>query len=141
MCELYFFFVMFLRLPHSTRTNPLFPSTTLFLSRWGEIAIDDEYRSSVVLGAGSDWRIDRARLSLDLAYQRAKVEHMRPMVQLSGVTAVPDAPKASSNYGQDWNYTTLRDIFGILKFEYRLEDRSVGKGWFSKGSSRGLPVL
>src|SRR3546814_19579449 len=86
--------------------------------RWGDIAIDDEYRSSVVLGAGIDWRSERARLSLDLAYQRAKVEHMRPMVQLSGVTAVPDAPKASSNYGQDWNYTTLRDIFGILKFEY-----------------------
>src|SRR3546814_9106519 len=77
--------------------------------RWGDIAIDDEYRSSVVLGAGIDWRSDRARLSLDLAYQRAKVEHMRPMVQLSGVTAVPDAPKASPNYGQDWNSTTLRD--------------------------------
>src|SRR3546814_10384147 len=63
-----------------------------------------------------------SRLALDLAYQRAKVEHMRPMVQLSGVTAVPDAPKASSNYGQDWNYTTLRDIFGILKFEYDISD-------------------
>ena len=90
--------------------------------RWGDIAIDDEYRSSIVLGAALDWRSDRARLSLDLAYQRAKVQHMRPMVQLNGVTAVPDAPKASSNYGQDWNYTTLRDIFGILKFEYDISD-------------------
>lgn len=90
--------------------------------RWGDIAIDDEYRSSVVIGAGIDWRGERARLSLDLAFQRAKVEHMRPMVQLNGVTAVPDAPKASSNYGQEWNYTTLRDIFGILKFEYDISD-------------------
>jgi len=91
--------------------------------RWGDIAIDDEYRSSVVLGAALDWRSDRARLSLDLAYQRAKVQHMRPMVQLDGgVTAVPDAPRAGSNYGQDWNYTTLRDIFGILKFEYDISD-------------------
>jgi iron complex outermembrane receptor protein len=90
--------------------------------RWGDIAIDDEYRSSVVVGTGIDWRSGRARLSLDLAYQRAKVEHMRPMVQLNGVTAVPDAPKASSNYGQEWNYTTLRDIFGILKFEYDISD-------------------
>lgn len=91
--------------------------------RWGDIAIDDEYRSSVVVGAGIDWRSERARLSLDLAYQRAKVEHMRPMVQLAfGVTAVPDAPKAGLNYGQDWNYTTLRDIFGILKFEYDISD-------------------
>ncbi len=90
--------------------------------RWGDIAIDDEYRSSVVVGAGLDWRSERARLSLDLAFQRAKVEHMRPMVQLNGVTAVPDAPKATLNYGQEWNYTTLRDIFGILKFEYDISD-------------------
>lgn len=90
--------------------------------RWGDIAIDDEYRSSVVVGAGIDWRSDRARLSLDLAYQRAKVQHMRPMVQLSGVTVVPEPPKADLNYGQDWNYTTLRDIFGILKFEYDISD-------------------
>jgi len=90
--------------------------------RWGDIAIDDEYRSSIVVGAAFDWRSERARLSLDLALQRAKVQHMRPMVQLNGVTAVPDAPKASSNYGQDWNYTTLRDIFGILKFEYDISD-------------------
>jgi iron complex outermembrane receptor protein len=91
--------------------------------RWGDIAIDDEYRSSVVVGAGLDWRSDRARLSLDLAFQRAKVEHMRPMVQLQPtVTAVPEAPKADINYGQDWQYTTLRDIFGIVKFEYDISD-------------------
>jgi iron complex outermembrane receptor protein len=89
--------------------------------RWGDIAIDDEYRSSVVVGAAFDWRSERARLSLDLAYQRAKVQHMRPMVQLAGA-AVPKAPKAGLNYGQDWNYTTLRDIFGILKFEYDISD-------------------
>ncbi|AJA08087.1 TonB-dependent siderophore receptor [Sphingopyxis fribergensis] len=91
--------------------------------RWGDIAIDDEYRSSVVVGAGLDWRSDRARLSLDLAFQRAKVEHMRPMVQLQPtVTVVPKAPKADVNYGQDWQYTTLRDIFGIVKFEYDISD-------------------
>lgn len=91
--------------------------------RWGDIAIDDEYRSSVVVGAGLDWRSDRARLSLDLAFQRAKVRHMRPMVQLQPtVTAIPDAPKSDSNYGQDWQYTTLRDIFGIVKFEYDISD-------------------
>lgn len=90
--------------------------------RWGDIAIDDEYRSSIVVGSAFDWRSGGARLSLDLAFQRAKVQHMRPMVQLNGVTAIPDAPKADTNYGQDWNYTTLRDFFGIVKFEYDLSD-------------------
>lgn len=87
--------------------------------RWGDVAIDDEYRSSTVLGLGTDWHnaADTIRLSLDLAYQRAKVEHMRPMVQLSGVSAIPAPPRADINYGQPWNYTTLRDIFGIAKLE------------------------
>jgi iron complex outermembrane receptor protein len=91
-------------------------------TRSGDIAIEDEFRSSTVLGLGFDWRSDRVRASIDLAYQRVKVRHMRPMVQLLGVTVVPDAPDADSNYGQDWNYTTIRDIFGILKFEYDLTD-------------------
>lgn len=90
--------------------------------RWGDIAIDDEYRSSVVVGGAIDWRSDNMRVSLDLAYQRARVQHMRPMVQLSGVTFIPEPPKASLNYGQDWNFTTLRDIFGIFKFEYDLSE-------------------
>ncbi|MFT4053258.1 MAG: TonB-dependent siderophore receptor [Novosphingobium sp.] len=91
-------------------------------ARGGDTAIDDEFRSSVVLGAAFDWRSDRARLSLDLAFQRVKVRHMRPMVQLNGVTAIPDVPDADSNYGQDWNYTTIRDVFGIAKFEYDITD-------------------
>lgn len=91
-------------------------------ARGGDTSIDDEYRSSVVLGAAFDWRSDRARLSLDLAFQRVKVRHMRPMVQLNGVTAIPDAPDADTNFGQDWNYTTIRDVFGILKFEYDITD-------------------
>jgi iron complex outermembrane receptor protein len=86
--------------------------------RSGDIAIDDEFRSAAVLGAGFDWRADNLRISLDLAYQRVKVQHMRPMVQLGAVTAVPDAPRADLNYGQTWNYTTLRDVFGIFKLEY-----------------------
>ncbi|MGQ2929322.1 MAG: TonB-dependent receptor [Sphingopyxis sp.] len=91
--------------------------------RWGDIAIDDEYRSSTVLGAAFDYRSGPLRVSLDLAYQRAKVQHMRPMVQLAfGVTTIPDVPSASGNYGQEWNYTTLRDIFGIAKLEYDIAD-------------------
>ncbi|MBC2665530.1 TonB-dependent siderophore receptor [Novosphingobium flavum] len=91
--------------------------------RWGDVSVDDEYRSSVVLGTGFDYRGERLRLSLDLAYQRVKVQHMRPMVQLAGVTAVPAVPAADINYGQNWNYTTLRDIFGIAKLEYDITDK------------------
>lgn len=91
--------------------------------RSGDTSINDEFRSSVVAGLGLDWRSDRARLSLDLAYQRAKVRHMRPTVTLlSSVTSIPEVPRADINYGQAWNYTTLRDVFGLAKFEYDLSD-------------------
>ena len=89
--------------------------------RWGDISIDDEYRSSVVLGTSFDWRTDRARVSLDVAYQKASVKHMRPMIMVFD-SALPKPPKADTNYGQPWNNTTLRDVFGILKAEYDVSD-------------------
>ncbi|HZV10175.1 MAG TPA: TonB-dependent receptor, partial [Novosphingobium sp.] len=86
--------------------------------RWGDDAINDEYRASQVLGLGVDFKRGNLRLSLDLAYQREKVRHMRPMVQVYDVS-LPLAPSdPAENYGQPWNYTTLRDIFGLFKAEY-----------------------
>jgi iron complex outermembrane receptor protein len=89
--------------------------------RWGDVSIDDEYRASEVVGTGIDYRSGRFDVSLDLAYQRAEVRHMRPMVQVFDVR-LPPPPKASINYGQPWNYTTLRDIFGLLKAEFHVTD-------------------
>ncbi len=90
--------------------------------RSGDIAIDDEFRRSAVVGAGFDWRTDNLRVSLDLAYQNVKAQHMRPMVQLNnkygGANAVPRPPRADLNYGQSWYNQTIRDIFGIFKLEY-----------------------
>lgn len=86
--------------------------------RSGDIAIDDEFRRSAVLGGSFDWRTDNLRVSLDLAYQSVKAQHMRPMVQLNGVTAIPRPPRADLNYGQPWYNQTIRDVFGIFKLEY-----------------------
>lgn len=87
--------------------------------RSGDIAIDDEFRRSAVLGGSFDYRTDNLRVSLDLAYQDVKAQHMRPMVQLTGaVTAIPQPPRADLNYGQAWYNQTIRDIFGIFKLEY-----------------------
>ncbi|HWV59907.1 MAG TPA: TonB-dependent siderophore receptor [Sphingopyxis sp.] len=90
--------------------------------RSGDIAIDDEFRRSAVIGGSFDWRTDNLRLSLDLAYQNVKAKHMRPMVQLNNkygtVTAIPRPPRADLNYGQPWYNQSIRDIFGIFKLEY-----------------------
>lgn len=88
--------------------------------RRGEVAIDDENRRSTVLGAGLDWRGERVRLSLDLGYQKVRVEQLRPKVTVA--TFIPRVPDADANYAQPWTYTDLEDIFGIAKAEVDLSE-------------------
>ncbi|UYY58567.1 TonB-dependent receptor [Sphingomonas sp. S2-65] len=92
--------------------------------RGGDVAVDDEFRRSAVLGVGLDWRSDRARLALDLAYQRVQVRNLRQKVRLGSLTVIPEVPAADANYFQPWSYSTLRDIFGVLHGEYDLTDNA-----------------
>lgn len=87
-------------------------------ARAGDASIDDEYRSTYVLGAGIDYKSGPFRASVDLAYQRVKVSYFRPKLRVNTLTAIPDAPDASTNFGQPWQYTTLRDVFGQARIEY-----------------------
>lgn len=87
-------------------------------ARSGDAAIDDEFRSTYVLGAAFDYNSGPFRASLDLAYQRVKVAHFRPKLRVNSLTAIPEAPDAGTNFGQPWQYTTLRDIFGQVRVEY-----------------------
>lgn len=107
-------------------------------ARRGEVAVDGEFRSAYVLGAGLDWTGDRARLGLDLAYQRMHVRQLRPKVTVS--TAIPRVPDADANYGQPWTYSTLRDIYGMVKGEYDLTDDITAYAAFGArdGSERGV---
>lgn len=107
-------------------------------ARRGEVAVEGEFRSAYVLGAGIDWTGDRARLGLDLAYQRMHVRQLRPKVTVS--TAIPKVPDADANYGQSWTYTTLRDLYGMVKGEYDLTDDVTAYAAFGArdGSERGL---
>lgn len=87
-------------------------------ARSGDVAIDDEFRSAYVLGAGLDYNSGPLRASLDIAYQRVKVSHFRPKLRVNTLTVIPDAPAAQANFGQPWQFTTLRDIFGQARVEY-----------------------
>ena len=94
--------------------------------RGGDVAIDDEYRRSTVIGASFDWHSDNARVFVDLAYQRVKVRNLRPTVSLAaGVTAIPRVPKSDHNYGQSFAFTDLRDIFGTVRAEYDLSENAM----------------
>ena len=87
-------------------------------ARSGDVAINDEFRSTTVLGAAIDYNSGPLRASLDLAYQRVKVSHFRPKLSIGSLTVIPEAPDASTNFGQPWQFTTLRDIFGQARLEY-----------------------
>lgn len=84
--------------------------------RRGEVSIDDENRRATVLGGAFDFRGEKVRLSLDLAYQRMRVDQLRPKVTVTG--AIPDVPEADANYAQPWTYSVLEDVFGIARFEW-----------------------
>lgn len=91
-------------------------------ARGGDVSVDDEFRSTYVLGGAIDYDSGPLRLSLDLAYQRIKVAHFRPKLRVSSVGVIPDEPAASTNFGQPWQYTTLRDIFGQFRAEYDIAE-------------------
>ncbi|WP_147094301.1 TonB-dependent receptor [Swaminathania salitolerans] len=88
--------------------------------RSGIAAIDRERRHQVAVGGGFDWhdRSRRTRVTLDMAYENQGVNGGRGGVFLSGVTRVPDVPRAGANYGQPWTYTELNYIYGKLKVEH-----------------------
>ncbi len=92
-------------------------------ARRGDVAIDDEFRSSYVFGGAFDYNSGPLRLSLDIVYQRVKVQHQRPKLVIPGV--IPAVPDASTNYGQPWQNTTLRDIFGQFRAEYDISDNAM----------------
>ncbi|WP_349681351.1 TonB-dependent siderophore receptor, partial [Sphingopyxis sp. UBA6734] len=89
-------------------------------ARSGELSVDGEFRSAYVLGTSLDWQGERARLFLDLAFQRMHVRGLRHKVGVS--TVIPRVPGAKTNYAQQWQYGTQRDLFGTIRGEFDLAD-------------------
>ncbi|MGV6397982.1 TonB-dependent receptor [Pseudomonas caspiana] len=91
--------------------------------REGETGIEDEQHRSKLFALGLDYRGDDLRLSGDIAYQKQRINHGRNSVRLgAGVTQVPDAPDADTNYAPKWYSTETEDTFGMLRGEYDLNE-------------------
>ncbi len=107
--------------------------------RRGDVSIDDEFRSSYVLGGAFDYDGGNLRLSLDVAYQKVRVAGLRHKVVL-GTNTVPRVPEADNNFAQPWTFTELRDIFGIVKGEYDIADNAMVYASFGArdGSEYGI---
>lgn len=91
--------------------------------RSGDVAIDDEFRETLVAGGAFDWQGDNARFFLDAAFQRVEVGRLRPQVVIGG-DAIPTPPDSDLNYGQPFARTELRDVFALARFEYDVADNA-----------------
>lgn len=92
--------------------------------RSGDVAITDEFRRTVVIGGGFDWRSDNTRVSIDLGYQNVVVRGLRPKITI-GTAVIPAAPAADQNYAQPWSYTSLRDVFGAVRLEHDIAENAM----------------
>lgn len=87
--------------------------------REGDTSIDRENRSTGLGGLALDYRGERARATLDLSYQRQRVDEGRPDVFVTG-NVVPKAPQADKNYAAPYAFTELKDSAAQLRAEYDL---------------------
>jgi len=95
-------------------------------ARRGDVGIENEFRSAYLLGGAIDYDSGPLRLSLDLAYQKVRVNQIRPKLTIpAAVTAIPKVPKADVNYGQPFNFTELRDIYGQFRAEYDMSENAM----------------
>lgn len=108
--------------------------------RSGDVAIEDEFRSSYVIGGAIDYRGAAVRLSADLGYQRVRIRGLRPKVTIGAGAAIPAVPDADANYAQPWTYSTLRDVFGTARVEWDVADNAMlyAQAGARDGSERGL---
>ena len=92
-------------------------------ARRGDIAIDDEFHSSHVLGATLDYNNGPLRTALNLNYQRLNQKFWRGQVGIGAV--VPAVPDADTNYSQPWSQILTKDFFGTFSIEYDLSDAAM----------------
>lgn len=87
-------------------------------ARRGDIAINDEFHSTYVVGATLDYDSGPLRAALNVNYQRLNQINWRGQVGIG--TVVPRVPAADTNYSQPWSRILTRDIFGTASIEYEL---------------------
>lgn len=106
--------------------------------REGEVAVDREDRRTRVIGAGIDYRGAAFRAALDFAYQDVRIDRLRPKVTIGA--AIPAVPGSAANYAQDFSFTDLRDVIGMLSLEYDIADNALlyARGGLRDGSEDGI---
>ncbi len=101
--------------------------------RNGESVIEGQERELSVLAAGTDYRGDRFRFSVDAGFQDQHIDAPRPQVTPAG--GIPEAPDSAGNYAQPWTFSDEQQIFGVARGEYDVND--VVSVWAAVGGRKG----
>lgn len=89
------------------------------IHREGGTAIDGETRRTTAASIAFDYQGEKLRITTDLGYQKLDVSGGRSVVHPgTGLTKVPRAPAADTNYAQPWSNSSLEDTFGVVRAEY-----------------------
>jgi len=107
--------------------------------RDGETSVEDQDRKLTVLSLGVDQRGDRFRLAADIGYQEHHIDAPRPSVTPWG--DIPKPPSADTNFAQPWTYTDEKQLFGVVRAEYDVTDRSSVWGAFGLRNGKEKNVL
>jgi iron complex outermembrane receptor protein len=94
--------------------------------RDGNTGIDGEQRRVTALAVAFDYQGEKLRVTTDLGYQKQVITGGRAVVYASGLTYVPRAPSARTNYAQPWSNSSLEDTFGMVRAEYDVADWLTG---------------
>jgi len=86
--------------------------------RDGGTAVDGEQRRVTAASVAFDYRGENLRVTTDVGYQKQVITGGRAVVYASGLTAIPRAPSAKTNYAQPWSTSSLEDTFGVVRAEY-----------------------
>lgn len=105
------------------------------VQRKGGSGVDNEDRDLQMAAIGADYRGRGFRLSADLGWQNSKLYNGRPAANVGAGLAVPAAPDASANYGQPWDFSSERDVFGTLRGEWDISKDVVA--WAAFGGRQG----
>jgi len=65
-----------------------------------------------------DYRGERFRLAADLGYQYQYISGALPYLGLANGVPLPWAPRNTTNYGEPWNYSQRKDLFGVVRGEF-----------------------
>jgi iron complex outermembrane receptor protein len=101
--------------------------------RDGETAVDDQERELSVFSIGTDYAGERFRFTADFGYQDNHIDAPLPQVTPSG--DIPKEPDAGSNFGQPWTYSDEKQLFGVVRGEYDVNDAV--KVWLAAGARSG----